>query len=335
MPIRLTILDRYMPGAHPDRQYRLRQLFGGILSLIFYTVAMVVIVVVGINNQFGNIQFVDKEAERKYRVAWIESGRKLVYPPGFFLPRDYHPHMYATKGVRLKPKRPKRNISVETQKRDDETTNKKSDEAIDQKSSGDGKDAAGNSADAKPADPKPPPVAINVAPLRDHIDEAVNRYRKGQLKINVNSLHGTVSVGLDSSGDFGEVKMVSSSGSRDADELAKAFLKELLDQPGVKPFLSGFTQIKISVDATSSDVSIGVVGDTNSALNAANVVAAVKIAMMIKKGSAAPDSNTALVLNSIKILQNGNQVHATISLPRDTASNVMKGFGLQQPANKS
>jgi len=115
--------------------------------------------------------------------------------------------------------------------------------------------------------------------------------------------------------------------------MAKAFPEELLDQPGVKPFLSSFTLIKISVDATSSDVSIGVVGDTNSVLNATNVTTALKIAMAIKKGSATPDSNTALVLNSIKVQQNGNQVHATISLPRETASNVMKGFGAKVPAS--
>jgi hypothetical protein len=339
MQIHLTTLDRYMPGAHPDRPYRIRQLFGGILSLVFYVIATIIVVVVGVNNQFGNIKFVDQEAERKYRVAWIESGKKLVYPPGFFAPVNTRSLSQLSTEEEQKAKRKQqrehRRALADAKKREAQEANKVANNSEDKKSNG-GDVAANNASDPlqppKPADPKPP-VAINVAPLREHIDEAVDRYRKGKLKINANSLHGTISVGMNSNGDFGEVKTVTSSGSRDADEMAKAFLKELLDQPGVKPFLSSFTLIKISVDATSSDVSIGVVGDTNSTLNATNVATALKFAMAIKKGNAAPDSNTAIVLNNVKVLQSGNQVHATISLPRDTASNVMKGFGIKTPAS--
>ena len=86
---------------------------------------------------------------------------------------------------------------------------------------------------------------------------------------------------------------------------------------------------------TSSNVSLSIVGDANSDANAAGVVFLINAAMSAKKKSSAPDSNTAIVLNSLKIKRDGNQINATITLPRETASNVMKDFGAKIPASKS
>ena len=337
----LSTLDKYMPNAHPDREVRRLYFLGWGLSTVFYILLFVLFFIQGINSQFGNIQVVDQQAERQYRVAWIESGKKLQYPVGFFAP--LHAKSLAEieqeqeLAAKRKKERERRRALAEARKREElaKDTAGKKDQSGDSSAAGSTGGANNAPPSSNAADSKVPTVAVNIFPLREHIDEVVDKYRNGQLKVNPNALRGTIGVTLDANGDFKDVKVLSSTGSRDADEAAKAFLKEVMAQSGMKPFLSKFSSIKISVDANNSDVTLSVTGNTTGGMDATTIAGAITTAAFFKKASVPKDSNTAKVLNNLKVQHSGSEVTATISLPRSMAGDVMRDFGKKPTASKT
>jgi hypothetical protein len=340
-----------MPDADPDRDIRRKYLLGWGLGFAFYTLLLALSFLQGLHNQFGNIKIVDEKAEEQYKVAWVDSGRKLQYPSGFFAPLQTKSLAEIEKLQELEAKRKlereRRRALAEARRRanDKSVANADKDKgATDKNAQGGNGDTAsanagGTSSDAsqqtKAPDAKTPSVSVNVFPLRTHIDEVVDKYREGKLKVNPNALHGTIGITLKPNGDFDDVKILSSSGSKDADEVAKAFLKELLAQSGMKSFLAQFNSIKITVDANNSDVTLSVTGNMNGGVDATAMAGLIAFAAMGKKSTVPKDSNTAKVLNNLKVQHSGSQVTATISLPRSMANDVLRDFGKKVTAAKT
>ena len=248
MPLHLTTLDRYMPDARSDPAFWRRRLFGFGLSVCLYVLLVVLAFLQGLNSEFGNIKFTDEKAEQRYKVAWVGGGKKLTYPYGFFAPSQTKSLAEIEHDQELEAKRKRererRRALAEAKQREDKAkqlakNNDQSQSDKDGKSGGGGNSADGPQSGA-PSDVKPSAVAINLYPLRTHIDDAVDKFRKGKLNVDTNSLHGTVSIGVDSKGDFGEVKMIRSSGSPTADETAKASFEGIACSTGNETFFGRF-----------------------------------------------------------------------------------------------
>jgi hypothetical protein len=310
-----------------SRKLMLALLFSVLAHWLIYSVtiyAPLISLVVGLSD----VKFVDEDYDK---AILINFSKRFTYPPGYigFRPPD---KARSLKDIKKEEERRAR-LAAARRKREEERLARAKAEAEKREAEAKAKADAEAEAVAK-ANPAPTPTPpakadgypggfgkINTAPIKDQIQQLYNAKKEGKLVLPEGKLKVGVAGSIKSDGTLYDYRISISSGIKEVDDSALAILDAVSASRALGP-LQNLTSLSMVLDV--DDVAqLSVVGFTSTEKEASDIVNLAKAALFYAKLKKADDPAVSVMLKNLKVDHDGNRVHATISVPRQTAAETL------------
>ncbi len=287
-----------------------------VLGVVLY-VAPIIIIAMGLRG----IEFVEEDYNR---IILIDFKKPLRYPPGYLGFRSPN----KTRSLEEIKKEEERRARLEAQRlkrqREREEARKREAEELTK---------AEVVAKAVPTPtPTPPPKndaypggfgKINTAPIKDQIQRLYDANKAGKLVIPEGRLKVGVAGSINTDGTLSNYRIIVPSGVEEIDAAALAILDAVSVSRALGP-LHHLTSLSMILDIDQV-AQLNVVGFTSSEQEARAIVDLANTALLFAKMKKSDDPAAMIMLNNLKVTRDGQRIHAIISMPRQTATDTLKG----------
>lgn len=290
------------------------------------------------------IEFVDEEYDR---AILIDFSKKFTYPPGYmgFRPPEKVRSLEELKKeqerrARLEAaRRERRQREEERRKREAEELAKR--EAEEKARAEEQAKAAEQAkqkdiaiAEAKPTPTPTPPASptphpdgygrfgkINTAPIKAQVQRLYEAKKAGKLVLPEGKLRVGVEGTIAADGTIANYRISVSSGNEEIDEAAKAILSAVSASRALG-VLNALTSLSLVLDI-DQNAELRVVGFASTEQDAIDIANLAQVALFAARMKKAGDETAMVMLNNLKIKRDGSRINATISVPRQLASDTL------------
>ena len=293
------------------------------------------------------IEFVDEEYDR---AILIDFSKKFTYPPGYL---GFRPPEKVRSLEDLKKEQERRaRLEAERRKRQEERRKREAEELAKReaeekaraeelaKREAEGKARAEEAAkqqdiakvDVKPtptpaASPTPHPDGygrfgkINTAPIKAQVQRLYEAKKAGKLTLPEGKLRVGVEGTIAPDGTIANYRISVSSGIEEIDEAAKAILSAVSASRALG-VLNALTSLSLVLDI-DQNAELRVVGFASTEQDAIDIANLAQVALFAARMKKAGDETAMVMLNNLKIKRDGSRINATISVPRQLASDTL------------
>ncbi len=276
------------------------------------------------------LRFADEEYDRGILITFR---RPLKYPAGYtgFRPPTHEltpeelKRAEARRLARLEAiKKEQERLRREEARREAERKAKEQELAAKQEADKSNQPAAGSS-----ATPSAPPSdgyaggfgKINTQPIKDQIQKLYEAQKAGLLDLANDRIKVGVSGKINADGTLSDYKVIIPSGNADIDRAALVILKTVSDSRALGP-LHELTSLSLILDIDTL-AQLTVVGFTANPQSAMAIEAIANLALMDARKKKSTDPAAMIILNNVKVSRTGQRIQATISMPRQKASDAL------------
>ena len=319
---------------HPSRKRAL--IAAALVSLTLHLVGVVVVRTAPIFSLALSLRQLEFVEEDFNRAILIDFSKRLQYPPGYlgFRPpektlsleamkkeQERRAHLEAARQARLKraaEERRRREEQAEAARLAEEKA--KADQTA--------QDLAHNNPQPD-ATPSPTLVPggygrfgkINTAPIKEQVQRLYEAKKAGKLTLPEGQLRVGIEGTIAEDGTIARYRISVPSGIPEIDEAAKAILDAVSASRalGVLHSLNSLSMI-LEIDQKAE---LRVVGFTATEAEAKEIVDLAQAALLLARFKKSDDAAAMIMLNNLRVTRTGARVQATISVPRQMASDTL------------
>lgn len=271
----------------------------------------------------SQLEFVDDDYNK---AILIDLSKPLRYPgdyPGFGVPEKVKDLEEIKKAEELKRKR----AEAARRKREEQAARERQEREEAAKREAEEKALAQQQAQAQSqpqATPTPKPSGfgrINTAPIKDQIQRLYVAKQTGKLSLPDGKLRVGVAGQIKPDGSIENYRVIVSSGREEIDRAALAILEAVSESKALGP-LHQLTSLSMILDVDQI-AKLTVTGFAPDEQVASSLQALAKFALEIARRSKASDPSAMIILNNIKVIQNGQRIQADVTIPRQMASETL------------
>ncbi|MGH9844334.1 MAG: hypothetical protein ACREEM_36895 [Blastocatellia bacterium] len=284
------------------------------------------------------IEFVEEDYNR---VILIDFSKKLKYPGGYLGFRPPEKVLSLEEQRKLKERRAR--LEAERRKKEEERRKREEEELARQREAEEKAKAeaakAGEAearqqdiakAEAKPT-PTPSPTPhpdgygrfgkINTRPIKEQLQRLYDAKKEGKLALPEGRLRVGVEGTIASDGTIAKYRMSVPSGIPEIDEAAKAILDAVSESRALGA-LASLTSISMVLDI-DQNAELRVIGFATTEQDAIDITNLAQVALLAARIKKAGEPAAMVMLNNLRIKRDGSRVNATITVPRQMASETL------------
>lgn len=162
---------------------------------------------------------------------------------------------------------------------------------------------------------------INTAPIKDQLQRLYDAKKAGKLVLPEGKLRVGVEGAISPDGTIANYRISIPSGIEEIDEAAKAILSAVSESRALG-VLHSLTSLSMVLDI-DQNAELRVVGYANTEQDAADITNLAQVALLTARLKKAGDAAAMVMLNNLKVKREGAKINATISVPRQMATDTM------------
>ncbi len=295
------------------------------------------------------IEFVEEDYNR---VILINFSKKLKYPGGYLGFRPPEKILSTEEQLKLRERRAR--IEAERLKKEEERRKREEEELARQREAEEKAKAeaeAAKAAEAKQQDiakaeakptptPAPTPTPhpggygrfgkINTRPIKEQLQRLYDAKKEGKLALPEGKLRVGVEGTIAADGTIARYRISVPSGIPEIDASAKAILDAVSESRALGA-LHSLTSISMVLDI-DQNAELRVIGFTNTEEEAKDITNAAQAALLLARWKKAGEPAAMVMLNNLKVKREGARINATISVPRQLASETLANSMDKGPA---
>jgi hypothetical protein len=276
------------------------------------------------------IEFVDEEYNR---AILIDFSKKLQYPGGYLGFRA--PEKILSLEEQKKAQERRARLEAARRRREEEERRKRDAELARQREAEEKARAEEQArqqdlakANAQPT-PTPTPHAdgygrfgkINTRPIKEQLQRLYDAKKDGKLVLPEGRLRVGVEGVIAPDGTIAKYRLSEPSGIAEIDASAKAILDAVSESRALGA-LAALTSISMVLDIDQV-AELRVIGFTNTEEEAKDITNAAQAALLLARLKKAGEPAAMVMLNNLKVKREGARINATISVPRQLASETL------------
>ncbi|MBP6821916.1 MAG: TonB C-terminal domain-containing protein [Acidobacteria bacterium] len=311
---------------HPKRKKGLMIAAGlSVVVHIALCVAVYYAPIFGLAMKLRGVEFVEEDYDH---AILIDFSKKLQYPSGYlgFRPPEKVKSLdemekEKARRAKLEAARRREQERLEKERRQqEEIANREAEE----KAKADAL-AQASTAPEKPVEkPSEKPESygafgkINTSPIKDQVQRLYDAKKDGKLTLPEGRLRIGVTGTVKPDGTLADYKITTSSGIKEIDDAALAILAAVSESKAMGP-LHQLTSLSMLLDI-DQQAQLIVTGFTENEEDARNITNLAQAALLIARLKKSSDAGAMLMLNNLKVRRDGQRIQATISMPREKAT---------------
>jgi hypothetical protein len=162
---------------------------------------------------------------------------------------------------------------------------------------------------------------INTAPIKAQVQRLYEAKKAGKLTLPEGKLRVGVEGTIAPDGTIANYRISVSSGIEEIDEAAKAILSAVSASRALG-VLNALTSLSLVLDI-DQNAELRVVGFASTEQDAIDIANLAQVALFAARMKKAGDETAMVMLNNLKIKRDGARINATISVPRQLASDTL------------
>lgn len=159
---------------------------------------------------------------------------------------------------------------------------------------------------------------INTSPIKDQVQRLYDAKKDGKLTLPEGRLRIGVTGTVKPDGTLADYKITTSSGIKEIDDAALAILDAVSESKAMGP-LHQLTSLSMLLDI-DQQAQLIVTGFTENEEDARNITNLAQAALLVARLKKSSDAGAMLMLNNLKVRRDGQRIQATISMPREKAT---------------
>lgn len=159
---------------------------------------------------------------------------------------------------------------------------------------------------------------INTSPIKDQVQRLYDAKKDGKLTLPEGRLRIGVTGTVKPDGTLADYKITTSSGIKEIDDAALAILAAVSESKAMGP-LHQLTSLSMLLDI-DQQAQLIVTGFTENEEDARNITNLAQAALLVARLKKSSDAGAMLMLNNLKVRRDGQRIQATISMPREKAT---------------
>lgn len=311
---------------HPKRKKGLMIAAGlSVVVHIALCVAVYYAPIFGLAMKLRGVEFVEEDYDH---AILIDFSKKLQYPSGYlgFRPPEKVKSLdemekEKARRAKLEAARRREQERLEKERRQqEEIANREAEE----KAKADAL-AQASTAPEKPVEkPAEKPESygafgkINTSPIKDQVQRLYDAKKDGKLTLPEGRLRIGVTGTVKPDGTLADYKITTSSGIKEIDDAALAILAAVSESKAMGP-LHQLTSLSMLLDI-DQQAQLIVTGFTENEEDARNITNLAQAALLVARLKKSSDAGAMLMLNNLKVRRDGQRIQATISMPREKAT---------------
>lgn len=307
---------------HPKRKKGLMIAAGlSVVVHIALCVAVYYAPIFGLAMKLRGVEFVEEDYDH---AILIDFSKKLQYPSGYlgFRPPEKVKSLdemekEKARRAKLEAARRREQERLEKERRQQEEIAKREAE---EKAKADAL-AQASTAPEKPVE-KPESYGafgkINTSPIKDQVQRLYDAKKDGKLTLPEGRLRIGVTGTVKPDGTLADYKITTSSGIKEIDDAALAILDAVSESKAMGP-LHQLTSLSMLLDI-DQQAQLIVTGFTENEEDARNITNLAQAALLVARLKKSSDAGAMLMLNNLKVRRDGQRIQATISMPREKAT---------------
>lgn len=311
---------------HPKRKKGLMVAAGlSVVVHIALCVAVYYAPIFGLAMKLRGVEFVEEDYDH---AILIDFSKKLQYPSGYlgFRPPEKVKSLdemekEKARRAKLEAARRREQERLEKERRQqEEIANREAEE----KAKADAL-AQASTAPEKPVEkPAEKPESygafgkINTSPIKDQVQRLYDAKKDGKLTLPEGRLRIGVTGTVKPDGTLADYKITTSSGIKEIDDAALAILAAVSESKAMGP-LHQLTSLSMLLDI-DQQAQLIVTGFTENEEDARNITNLAQAALLVARLKKSSDAGAMLMLNNLKVRRDGQRIQATISMPREKAT---------------
>lgn len=320
---------------HPSRKRAL--ILAAALSLIVHLVGVIVVrtaPIFSLAMQMRQLEFVEEDFNR---AILIDFSQRLRYPPGYLGFRPPEKTLSLEEMKKEQERRARREAARQARLKREAEARRRAAEAeaarlAEEQEKTRAEQAAQDLAQsaAKPdSTPKPTPHPdgygrfgkINTAPIKEQVQRLYEAKKAGKLTLPEGQLRVGIEGSIAEDGTIARYRISVPSGIPEIDEAAKAILDAVSASRalGVLHTLTSLSMV-LEIDQRAE---LRVVGFTDTEAEAKEIVDLAQAALLLARFKKSGDAAAMVMLNNLRVTRAGARIQATISVPRQMASDTL------------
>lgn len=320
---------------HPKRRKGLMIAAGfSVLAHVVLCFAVYYAPVLGLAMKLRDVQFVEEDYNH---AILIDFSKKLQYPSGYlgFRPPEKVKSLEEmekekARRAKLEIRRNREQERLEKERREQEELAQREAEqkAAEEKAKAETLAQAANAPQTDKADKPDKPAdkpenfgafgRINTAPIKDQVQRLYVAKKEGKLVLPEGRIKIGVTGIVKPDGSLADYKITTSSGIKEIDEAALAILAAVSESKAMGP-LHQLTSLSMLLDI-DQQAQLIVTGFTENEEDARNITNLAQAALLVARFKKSNDAGAMLMLNNMKVRRDGQRIQATISMPREKAT---------------